>query len=87
MIKKEKSTNEAPIINFFDVKPSEFLKILRLYGMSQKEYCDLCCKTKSWFSNVVMKQEFLTYKNIEIFTNHAGIEVFTMLLNEVRRRC
>ena len=87
MSKKEKINNEAQIINFFDVKPIEFLKVLSLYGMMQKEYCDLSFKSKGWFSNVVMKQEFLTYKNIEIFTNHASIEVFDMLLNEVRKRC
>jgi hypothetical protein len=37
MIKNEKNIE----INFKNVKPIEFLRLLRLYGMKRKDYCDL----------------------------------------------
>jgi antitoxin component HigA of HigAB toxin-antitoxin module len=73
-------------INFKNVKPIEFLRIIRLYGMNQKDYCELRGKTKCWWNNVLDKRNYLTYIDIKTLTDAIGIEIFNGLLDEVRQK-
>ena len=75
---------KIPVIDWENVKPIEFERVLNLYGMKKITYCSLCSKSKSWWYNVLIKKRFLTYSDVKILAESIGIETFNSLLAKVR---
>ena len=67
-----------------NVKPVEFERVLNLYGMKKNAYCGLFGKSKGWWYNVLRKRKFLTYTEVKILADSVGIETFNTLLSKVR---
>jgi len=81
-----KKHENIPKIDWENIKPIEFERVLNLYGMKKVTYCTLCGKSKSWWYNVLIKRRFLTYSDVEILTNNIGIDVINTLLAKVRKQ-
>jgi antitoxin component HigA of HigAB toxin-antitoxin module len=82
----DKKSKETEKINFENVTPIEFLRVLLLYGMKRKDYCDLRGKKRHWWNEVLNKRQYLTYLDIETLANDIGVETFNALLAEVRKK-
>jgi len=80
----EKITKNEVKIQWENLKPIEFERILSLYGMKKQDYCSLRSKSKSWWYNVLIKKHFLTYLDVKILCDEIGNETFNMLLQRVR---
>jgi hypothetical protein len=52
--------------------------------MKKQDYCSLRSKTKSWWYNVLIKKQFLTYLDAKMLADEIGTETFNMLLARVR---
>jgi hypothetical protein len=83
MQEKEKNVSK---FHFEQIKPIELERILRLYGITKKEYCDLHRKSKSWFYNVFRAKRFLTCLDIKALTDKIGTDMFYKLLEDVRQQ-
>ena len=84
MQKMTEKNENIPEINWENIKPIEFERVLNLYGMKKSIYCSLCAKSKGWWYNVLIKKRFLTYSDVKILANNIGIETFNTLLEKVR---
>ena len=69
---------------FIEVKPIELERILNLYGMTRKYYCELNNRSNSWWNKVFLKKRYLTYNDIKVLTDAIGIDTFDILLLKVR---
>jgi hypothetical protein len=76
---------KIPVIDWENVKPIEFERILNLYGMKKITYCSLCGKSKSWWYNVLIKKRFLTYSDVKILADNIGNDTFELLLSKVKK--
>ena len=73
-------------IDWENVKPIEFERVLNLYGMKKNTYCSLFGKSKAWWYNVLIKKQFLTYSEVKILADNIGIETFNALLAKIRKQ-
>jgi hypothetical protein len=81
--KTEKIETETKL-DWEDIKPIEFERILNLYGMKKVSYCSLCKKTKGWWYNVLIRKNFLSYMDIKKLADKIGTDTFNSLLTKVR---
>ena len=74
-------------LHWEDVKTIELERILNLYGMNKKQYCELFSKSPTWWTNVVLKRKnkILLYNDIRVLADDIGAETFNELLKKVRK--
>ncbi|MCL2040388.1 MAG: hypothetical protein FWG85_08195 [Bacteroidetes bacterium] len=84
--KMSEKIEKIDIKDFKDVKPIELERVLKLYGMQKKYYCELCNRSKSWWYVVLLKRKYLSYSDIKILTDDIGLETFEVLLRKVREQ-